>query len=319
MTRTFFIILLSLLTIQTFSQVRPQFSMYMLNKYCENAAYAGMERSLNFVSTYRDQNNGLAGNPQSFYIGADLPFYLWKGGLGVNFQHSSAGVVDISTLKGSYNRVFDTNYGFLSIGARIGIEQININGLGIITPDGKYETIIDHKDPFLDNTSVSGVGGTWEIGTYYYARDYELGFSIFNLPRHNTIVGLGNFSTLPSFSLVGQYKVDITEMIRLKPSFLIKNQRNLWQAEASVLGEWNRQSFGGMSIRGYDGSSIDAMVIFFGTNINARTKLAYSYDFGLSKLRSVHQGSHEFTVYYNLQKLIGLGIPPKISYNTRHF
>ncbi len=299
-------------------QVRPQFSMFMLNKYYDNAAYGGLERSLHVVSIYRDQYNAILKNPRSFYIGADLPLYILNGGIGFNIQNSTAGVIDISTVKFSYNRVFANEIGLVSIGGRFGAEFINIDGSKIITPDGDYEASIIHNDPYLDNTSVNGIGAIWELGTYFYGKNIEAGFSLFDLPQHATNVGLGKVISYPSWSVMGQYKLKYSDIISFRTSFLVKSQRKTVQADLSIMGEWNQQTFGGVNVRGYDSNSLDAAGIFFGTNINAKTKLAYSYEFGLSALQSVHQGSHEFSVFYNLQQRIGIGLPPKISYNPRH-
>jgi type IX secretion system PorP/SprF family membrane protein len=306
------------LTLVCWSQQRSQYSLFMLNKYGENAAYGGMERSLNIVTSYRDQYSTLIGNPRSFYINCDIPFYLLNGGVGFSFQNSKSGIIDLSHAKASYNRVWGTSIGFLSVGIRVGTEFLTLSGEKIITPEGTYESSINHNDPYLDAIATSGVGLSWEVASYFYNNNYEIGINLYNIPKHSFSAGNGSFELQPGFSIIGQYKTILTESIVIKPSIMIKVSPAVMQTDIAALVEWNKQTFAGLGLRGYSNTSLDAIQIFFGSNINDRCKLAYGYDFGISALKSAHQGSHEFTVIYNLQKLIGLGLPPKITYNPRH-
>jgi type IX secretion system PorP/SprF family membrane protein len=300
------------------AQQRPQFTLFHLNKYYENAAYAGMDRSLSVVSAYRDQYSQLQGNPKSFYMSGDLPMYIYNGAAGFSIQNAKAGVIDLTHLRASANRVWNTPYGFLSAGGRLGLEFLNINGSFIVTPDGEYEGVIDHKDPFLDENPVSGVGFTWEVATYFYSKFWQVGLSIFDLPSHKYQAGSSFFGSATSASLIGQYTWYATDDWTLKPAFLIKGARSYLQAEVIAQVDYRSNTYGGIGFRGYNSSSFDAMSMFFGANISPKLKLTYAYDFGISALRSVHQGSHEIMVTYNLQQLIGLGLPPRITSNPRH-
>lgn len=301
-----------------FAQVRPQLSMYMLNKYSENSAYAGMERSINVVSSYRDQFSTLLGNPRTFYISADAPLFIWGGGVGFSFQNSSAGLIDLNHIRASFNKVYGTKMGFLSVGARLGLQLLSIDGSNVITPEGNYESTVIHNDPFLDALPVNGLAPSWELSSYFYAQDFEVGLSIFDFPSHKVDLGVGSFRFSPHFSLIGQYKWGVSDDWDIRPNVLIKGQGNVWQTDISCLATFNKQTFGGVGLRGYNSTSLDAISVIFGTLVNQKTKIAYSYDFGLSSLGQVHQGSHEFTVSYNFQKAVGIGLPPKIIYNPRH-
>jgi type IX secretion system PorP/SprF family membrane protein len=292
--------------------------MYMLHKYSENCAYAGIERSANIVSSYRDQFSTLIGNPKTFWISAEMPFYIWQGGVGLSFQNSKAGLIDLSHLRVSYNRVFGTPYGFFSLGSRIGLQFLNIDGSKIITPDGSYEATIIHNDPYLDAIPVNGIAPSWELSTYFYNYRWEGGCSVFQFPRHEANVGLGKFRFSPHLSAMATYHWQLTDEWKISPSILIKGQGSIWQTDISSLVHWRDQTFGGVGFRGYNSTSVDALTIIFGSMINGNTKISYSYDFGLSTLGLVHQGSHEFMVSYNFQTAVGIGLPPKIIHNPRH-
>ena len=80
----------------------------------------------------------------------------------------------------------------------------------------------------------------------------------------------------------------------------------------------NGNVFGGVGLRGYNSSSLDAMSITAGLSLGRHYRLSYSYDIGLSELKRVNEGSHEILLNYNLKKMIGLGNTPKVEYNPRN-
>lgn len=89
------------------------------------------------------------------------------------------------------------------------------------------------------------------------------------------------------------------------------------QTDIGCVGYYRDEIIGGLNFRGFSPGSIDALGIIVGTGIGKNYRLIYSYDIGLSGLRKYHQGSHEITLSYNLKKLIGMGLPPRIIYNPR--
>jgi type IX secretion system PorP/SprF family membrane protein len=299
------------------SQQRPQFTEYMLNKYAENPAYGGLERSLSIFTSFRDQYSNFPGNPRTFYLGADMPFYLWNGAIGFTFLNHRAGVFNNSNIKFSYNYVMSTPYGFLSFGGRAGIDFTTIDGNGLITPDGIYEGIFDHNDPTLDTDVFSGIGPSWELGAYFKGKSIEGGIMISELPSHKYALGDGKYTKSFSGSIFAMYTYLWSDNIKFSPSVLVKADAAVVQADIGFMTAINDNLLAGLNIRGYSGKSLDALSIILGTNMGKKYKVFYSYDFGLSQLRTAHQGTHEIMVTYNLQKLIGLGLPPKIIYNPR--
>lgn len=300
-----------------YTQQRPQFTQYMLNKFYENPAYGGLERSLSVFTSYRDQYSAFPGNPRTFYVGADMPFYLWNGALGFTLHNQKTGLFDNTNLKFSYNYVAGTPVGFLSFGGRVGIDILSIDGSGIITPDGTYEGVFNHNDPFLQTSVATGFGLSWEAGTYFMGKNIEAGLTLGELPTHQFGVGDATYNKAFFASLYGQYKYFYDQNTEIIPSVLIKADAAVVQIDLGVLGRFNESLFGGINFRGYNATSIDAFSIIMGTNLGRKYKISYSYDFGLSALRKLNQGSHEILLSYNLQKIIGIGLPPKIIYNPR--
>jgi|JI8StandDraft_2_1071088.scaffolds.fasta_scaffold79695_1 type IX secretion system PorP/SprF family membrane protein len=300
------------------SQQLPQHSQYMLNKYRDNPAYGGLERSLSVFTSYRDQLSTFTGNPKTFYIGADMPFYIWNGAVGFTLFNQRAGVFTNTNLKLSYNYVMGTNVGFLSFGGRVGVDHMGVDGTGIITPEGSYEGVFNHNDPTLDINRFSGVGLSWELGTYFYGSSLEAGIVVSEFPTHPYRLGNATYNRNWSSSLFLQYKLNLTNGIKLAPSLQVKVDQAVLQTDLGAFARFNDNLLLGLNFRGYSPTSIDAFSVVLGTNIGKKYFVTYSYDFGLSQLRSFHQGSHELMLSYNLQKLIGIGLPPKIIYNPRN-
>ena len=75
----------------------------------------------------------------------------------------------------------------------------------------------------------------------------------------------------------------------------------------------------GGALRGFNQNTIDAATLSAGFRLNTQWSAAYAYDIGLSPLRSVHNGSHEITLKYNLIQKNGGATLLKIIHNPRYF
>ena len=103
----------------------------------------------------------------------------------------------------------------------------------------------------------------------------------------------------------------------LYPSVLIKTDLQSYQTDLSCIAK-SGNVFGGLSLRGYNSQSLDAVVIIAGIEFNRNYTLSYSYDVGLNEIGSFSGGSHELNINYNLNRLLGIGLPPEIIYNPRY-
>lgn len=318
MKSVFFILLFCIVAPSIKAQQRAQFTQFMLNKYYENPAYGGMDRSLSVSLMYRDQFTAFNGSPKNFIIGGHMPFYLWNGALGFQLSDQRVGLMRHSAVTLSYNYVFGTDFGLVSLGGRVGGDFINVNGGGIITPDGNYEGGADHNDPILNEMPFSGLGLTYQAGAYFFSNTVEAGISIGEWPPYTASITPADYkkSGFANFYFEYKYKLDQNRM--LSAGLLVKADRAVIQTDLFALYRIRGGLFGGLSLRGYNSTSLDAVNIIIGSKINDHLSMSYSYDIGLSGLRNVHDGSHEIVMSYNLNKLIGIGLPPKIIYSPRY-
>lgn len=324
MKKTFTLFLALIFSLSLWSQQSSQYSLYMHNPYAFNAAYAGMANSLNMVGVYRNQWINIAGSPESQNVSVHLPVYYFGGGLGMNINNVNWGAHrnTRATLSYSYHLPLGKNK-VLGIGLSGGLVQQAYNGAELRAPEGVYNenTGINHNDNFLPINNVSALAPTFGIGVYYKGEGFEAALSADNLLESRLVYDLPNTTTEISlrrhFYAYATYHLLLGEVWKLSPSILAKSDISETQIEFSAIIKYNNNIFVGASFRGYTSNTTDAVVLLAGLKVNKNLTLGYAYDIGLSPLKTVHTGSHEITLNYNLNKAIGMGIPPKIIYNPR--
>ena len=104
-------------------QESSQYTLFMLQKYALNPAYAGLESSLSITGGVRTQWQELPGAPSSKIIQAHLPLYALKGGGGIKLEQESFGAEKSTRALVSYNYVYQSNIGIFS--AALGVGFLN--------------------------------------------------------------------------------------------------------------------------------------------------------------------------------------------------
>jgi len=296
----------------------PQFSQPMFNKYQMNAAYAGFDRSLSITGASRSQWATFDGAPTTQNLNAHLPFYIWNGGIGINLENDKVGALSSTSVSLSYNYVYESPIGLFSFGGRLGVLQSRLDGTQLITPQGIYEGgTIEHNDGILPNQAISGSSPIWSLAGYYINDYFETGLSISDLPSHVTSIGGLDIDKKTVINWFGEANFPLTYDIDIVPSVFVKSDLTQTQVEVAGLANYRDQYYGGIGMRGYSANSLDAVVFYAGLRFSKKYRLTYSYDLGINGLQRFHEGTHEFVLNYNLQKLIGLGLPPKVIYNPR--
>ena len=319
--REHIIILLILLTgIIPFSlkgQLAKQNSLYLVDLYQVNKGYGGLDRSLSVNFNFRDQWTGIDRQPTQLSLNAHMPLYLWDGGVGFSLKSDRIGALNITSFDISYNRIVKMAFGIVSGGVGLGFSQATLDGQILVTPDGVYQGAnIDHRDPILLEGTDSGISPDYSLNLFIGHQFFDLGISASNFLVPQTKIGTGQIDNRKNFNVFGRFPVALNDMI-LYPSLLLKTDFQQYQTEISALVK-SGNIFGGISLRGFSKRSLDALVFMGGIKINRHYTLSYSFDYGLSALNQVSQGSHEININYNLNKLIGIGLPPEIIYNPRN-
>lgn len=308
------------------AQQTPQYSLYALNPYALNPAYAGMENTLVATGVYRQQWSNLKGAPQTQHLNMHMPLAMLSSGLGLKIENDIIGAhrTTQALLSYSFHRELGRN-AVLSAGISGGYLQYSLDGDKLRAPEGIYGS----QDPFLHNDPLLPEGrlqvGTpvVEAGIFYQWKD--LSISIAAQPVFAPVLeasqGAADFRLEPlrHFLAAASYRFEIGQRLAIKPAVLVKTDITETQAEISTIIRWRENIFAGASLRGLGSSDRDAFVLLGGLRLNERTTLAYSFDIPLSSLELANRGSHELLLRYELNKPVGTGKLPPVIYNPRFF
>ena len=305
----------------SYAQQPAQYSLYMLNPYGVNPAAAGLEKTLIATGGYRTQWVDIQGNPVTQFLNVVTPLSIIGSGLGFSVHNESIGARNGLTLKASYNYIVKMGDNQLSLGFAGGIVQGALDGSKLRTPNGDYtQGFIGHNDRLLEAVSVNGSVPTFDAGVYFKSERFEGGVSMSNLTEPNlSLTGQNviNVKLKRNYFAVAMAHFDLFNKITLHPSVLIKSDAVQTQMDFSTFLRFDDNIFLGASFRGYSKNSQDALVILGGLKLNSQFSLAYSFDFTLSSLKIVNQGTHEIVLQYNIGKEFGRGKLPPIIYNPR--
>lgn len=299
-----------------------QYSLYMLNRFNFNPAYAGLDYFLSTNAVYRRQWVDLPESPTNASVNVHMPLYIARGGIGIQFETDQIGVQQSTLLQIAYNYQVEVGDGLLSLGIAGGWLQRSLDGSRIRTPGGIYDEtggIFDHQDGILPLTEETGQTPTFDAGIYYKSEWLEGGFSVRNLTEPTIALTDLNIQTTRTYIGTLTATFDVGYSLAIQPSALVRSDLTETQTEVSVLGVYENTFLAGASVRGYNTNSLDAVVILGGWNISEGLRLAYAYDLTLSELSNVSSGSHEIMLSYRLNQPIGQGRPPRIIYHPRAF
>lgn len=307
------------------AQQAPQYSLYMLNPYSLNPAFAGLENTLVMNAVYRKQWTNLKGAPETQHVNASMPVYVLRGGVGLKLENDGIGAHRSTQAMLSYN--YQIEWGrntLLALGVGAGYLQYALDGTKLRAPDGEYAVpsgVFQHNDVLLPEGKLQAGSPVFEAGIFLQAGSWEAGLS--SQPAFASAIeasGTGfRLQPVQHYFFYGGYTFRIGRENSLKPTVLVKNDAVETQIEISTVFRWRNNIFAGASYRGLGNASRDAAVILAGMKLNEKTTLAYSFDAPMSPLRAVNRGSHELLLRYSLDKPLGSGKLPPVIYNPRFF
>lgn len=312
------ILLFSSFCITLRAQQPAQYSLYMLNKFNWNPAYAGLDNSLSVTGVFRRQWSGLEGGPENMNLTAHMPVFFLGGGMGIQVENDVLGPEHWTSASLAYSYQLDLNGSVLSFGLSGGIVQREIDGQRLRTPGGVYTNgEFDHNDPSLPLSLESAMTPTFNAGIYFQSERLEAGFAMRHLNEATAEFSTFNLSLVRNYFFTMDGHFDVGRIFSVHPSVIVQSDLTQTQVDFSMLIQYEENLFAGASLRGYNPNSIDAAALLLGYKLSEKLTLAYAYDFTLSALQNVSNGSHEILVNYNLNQPIGKGRPPKIIYNPR--
>jgi len=302
----------------SYSQQRPQQSLYVVNSYLYNPAVGGIERFMDARLGYRSQWQQIKGAPTTSYFSMHAPFGRKKRKnyfvnppnpkdrntnrddhttSGITQHHSVGGAV-IMDQTGNFQRYqVDVSYGYHLPLTKKYTLSMGVSG-GVISNSINFETIklADSEDPLI--TSYSGnIYPDLDLGAWIYSPKFFLGLSGKQLIPYSFTYfknGSGGQIIEPSYFLITGYRfyASLTSM-QIIPSLMVRYNKSAPLAvDGSMKFIYDQRLWGGFAIR-----SDDAISLFLGMAINTNFDFSYSYDYGYSKnIVGFGSGTHEFVL-----------------------
>lgn len=282
-------------------------TQYMLHQPFVNPASIGSYGALNGAGLFKQQWVGLEGAPSIQAINVNSPIGTTNGNAGFSVVRDQIGVNNRIDISGTYA------YN-LSLGTKSKL-ALGLSGMAVLNQSKFSQTTVnDANDPLFANDTRMHVLPNFQYGMYYYTSKFYVGLSLPKL-LHNSVTsdstGTDNTSTGFKFSQMhyyinAGYKFKLSESIDLNASTLLKQVAGApFQFDINVQAEFNKRFGIGIS---YRSSKELAAILSF--QINEMFKLAYSYDFSMSKLGTYHTGSHEIMLLFQMPHKEPLLIEP---------
>lgn len=290
------------------AQQDPHYTQYMYNMNVINPAYAGSKENLSFGLLYRKQWVDIEDSPTTMTFSGSSP--VGKNvGLGLSVINDKIGPVEETNIYADFS--YTLNLGGehrLALGLKAGV---TLHDVGLYSDIGNGH-VPDPGDPAFSenvNNTYFNVGA----GFFYYTQKYYLAFSVPNMLKSKHLdykTGSQKFgSETQHYFLTGGYVFQLTDNLKMKPSFMLKSA---FDVSPSIDGSLNFLFFErfeiGATYRLDD--SFGAMVNYA---ITPSLRIGYAYDHIISDLNVTTPASHEIMLLFDLN------FPKKVSRSPRYF
>lgn len=295
MKKTLLIYFLVLKVFVSVGQQDPMYTMYMFDKMLINPAYTGSSNWFVATVKYRNQFSGLSGNPNTQTFNIHSP--IQKKHIGLGFKVINDKIAIVNSLNATADLSYHLNFGGgkLSLGIEAGIYNRKINYMSLV-----LNTPGDNAIPLSIQSSLVP-DASW--GMYYQKKQMYFGFSQYHLIKSSfkdESVLKSNSKLANHFYLLGGNVFMVNKYWTWEPSMLLKIQpSSAVQLDVNAMVYY--QDMIGAGIQYRTGNAVAAVIKF---NILENLRVAYSYDYTLSKLTPYNKGSHEILISY------GIKLPP---------
>ena len=270
------------------AQQEPMYSQYMFNMIHINPAYAGNRATDNITTIYRKQWVGIEGGPTTATLSWDARQVDRNLGYGLLIYNDQLGIEATSGFQAFYSYRIPFKNSFLSFGLSAGVLNYRAAFSQVITTQG--------NDPLFQE-DVTGWLPTAGVGALYATEHWYVGLSIpalldtkINVQNQQAIIGANNH-----YFLTGGYIFDVSDVLKLKPSILLKAVKGAPFEYDFNLNAWINNFVGlGVSYR-----TRDAVVGMFELQISPQFRLGYAFDYTISNLKTYNtNGTHEIMLRY---------------------
>ncbi len=283
------LIVFTFLVSALFAQQIPLKSLYLYNRLSYNPAEAGTRKYIPVYLSARQQWTGLKNAPETQDISVHAPIGA-KIGLGLQMYNESTGVTDRTggNLAFSY-RIQTSQKAHLAFGLSGMFTQFTFDKDKIVTQNPNDATLLNNNLNYF----ISDVG----FGLNYYGEKFRIGLSAVNLietKKDLSSIAVNNILNRVIY-FDGSAKLALSKKVDLIPSFFT---RYMFEApfsyEANLRLMYNDLMWIGAGYRGQDAAIFEAGFEF------KKFVVGYAYDYTLSDVRTISNGTHEILIGYQI-------------------
>lgn len=271
------------------AQQDPQYSQYMYNLSVINPAYAGSKQTMNIGLLHRNQWTGFDGAPKTSSLFFHTPWGE-KTGIGVSAIVDEIGPVEETNIYADYSYTISIAEGHrLAFGLKAGatLHQVGLIDLALIT---------QNDIAFSSNSSETFIN--FGTGVFYYTDTYYLSLSIPNILKgeHLDVNGVAYGNETSHFFVAGGYVFDVSNNLKLKPSFFVKTA---FQAPLSYDLNLNAKFYDRFEI-GASYRLDDSFSGLVNVEVTPWMQVGFAYDSVVSEINTVAPTSYEAFIIFDI-------------------
>lgn len=269
------------------AQQLPDYTQYPSMLFSINPAYTGTKGTVDARMNYRKQWTGFSGAPVTQSLG--IHSRLWKGRIGVGATLYKDEMGPSRMFDYGFNAAYHLHFPDVEFSVGIGMRfnKYTMNSSGMTTHWEGDPAVVPGVTSF-DKTKNAMAGLLLYNDRFHFglgvmnviSSKIMLAGNIVKMKQHYFFSFGYNFHGHPDYvwenNLLGEYVDGL-------PITLNYNLRVHFRQKLMVGAAWRLK----------DAVIMQAGWVFFKT-----VQVTYSYDFGISKLRKAHNGSHEITIGY---------------------
>lgn len=274
------------------AQQDPQFSQYTFNTSIVNAAYAGQRDAISTTGLYRSQWMNIEGAPETLTFGVHSPINR-KIGIGLNAVSDRLGPIESLNINGNFSYTIKLSHFTtreLSFGVNAGIKTLQSN----------FSSGIAQQSERLFSENINLNAPVFGLGIYLDTDRAFLGLSVPNFLETTHYDDFENTIASEKWHLflIGGYVLPLDNLIKLKPSFLVKGVEG-----APLIVDLSMSAlFSNVFSLGVSYRLGDAINAILGFQISKKLYFGYAYDATVSRLANTGGSSHELLVRFEWSK-----------------
>lgn len=298
MKKIFIISVILFASLASTAQQEPMYSQYTFNSFVLNPAVAGSNDYIPIKLGIRRQWTGIEDGPMTQLLSMHSSIgQANRMGVGGVIVHDQYGPLSKSGIRGAFaytvNPGAETKFAFgLSLSCyQLTVDESNLN-------------IINPNDAVINGEKESVIIPDADFGMYVHNNRLFAGFSATQLIQYPLNLSNDLRKQMPHYYLLGGYRFKVSESTEIEPSVLIKKNGPMpVQLDINARAIINKDYWCGLSYR-----IQDAAVLMVGMNYN-NFSIGYAFDFTLSKLTGINNGTHELVLGFNLRQKQRISTP----------